>query len=99
MNCLLAGKILETIGSGLVAWVAAQACYLEVKVDAPLRMDEDHPENGDTDLARLRKSLERISERRRRQFGYWELISVCAGTIAIFAGCAFYLFGLVSEPR
>lgn len=92
---LLIGKILEALGAALVAWVAVQACYIEVRISEPVHIDDI---NKDDDLDVARGKIDKINERRRRQFGYWESISVAVGTALIFGGCVFYLIGLFLEP-
>ena len=97
MAWLQIGKILETIGAGLILWVAAHAFYIEVMIEGPVRLDEAETDREPSDLDRIRQSLEKINEKRRRQFGFWEALFVLAGSAAIFVGCALYLIGLFQE--
>ena len=50
---LLIGKILEAFGAALVAWVAVQACYIEVWISEPIHID-DIDKDDDLDVARER---------------------------------------------
>src|SRR5208282_5492850 len=101
-NLLLAGKLIEIIGAALIAWVAIQACVLEVIFIAPLEtsgsneMEETcgSKEMENDNFLSLQERLKKVNERKRQQFGYWESISVAIGSIFIFAGCIFYIVGL-----
>jgi hypothetical protein len=97
MNFPVYGKILETIGAILLAYVAVRAGVLEVLVGRHLRRTAE--EEGGTDLERLRAGLKALLERRKAQFGLYEAIAVSAGTLLIAVGCALYLVGLLKEQH
>jgi hypothetical protein len=103
MLFILIGKILETIGALLIAWVGARAMYIEVRIAAPVRREPkgdsalDVPPKSDLEIVEER--LDKINDIRNRLFGYWEAIYAGIGTVLIFFGCAFYLFGLLSERQ
>jgi hypothetical protein len=94
MNYLVYGKILETVGAVLLAYVGIRAGVLEVLIGQHL-----HPRKGagGADLEKLRAGLEDVLDRRRRQFGLYEAIAVGAGTLLIAVGCGVYLAGLLME--
>jgi|SRR5271165_2390197 len=95
-NLLLAGKFVEIIGAALIAWVAIQACVLEVVFIAPLEVSGSKEIENDN-FSKLQERLKKVNERKRQQFGYWESISVAIGSILIVIGCVFYIFGLYFE--
>lgn len=94
MSSLVWGKILETVGAGLLAWVAIRACYIEISITRHLHRE---PANLNPGLDRLRAGLDAVLERRRRQFGVTEAILVSLGASLIAIGCALYLVGLTTE--
>ena len=93
MTYLLWGKILETIGAALLAWVAIRAWVIEISIGRHLNQDA----SGGTDLESLRKGLKTVLERRKQQFGICEASLVALGTVSIAFGCGLYLVGLLIE--
>jgi hypothetical protein len=96
MHYLLWGKILETVGALLLAYVGVWIAVHEVLVGRFLRDGLDAP-SGDTE--KFRERLREIFEFRRRQFGFREALCVAFGTVLIFVGCALYLYGLWTNPH
>jgi hypothetical protein len=95
MNYLVYGKILETAGAFLLAYVGIRAGVLEVLIGQHLH---HRKETGSVDLEELRAGLEDVLDRRKKQFGFYEAIAVSTGTLLIAIGCGLYLAGLVMEP-
>jgi hypothetical protein len=101
---LILGKLLETIGSGLIALVAVQAFILEAFVGrhlVPKQIDRQE-EAGTDDVQRMGiktvgEHLEAVYSLRRRQFGFREALAVAIGTLLIAVGCGLYLAGLWDE--
>ena len=100
---LVLGKILETVGSILVALVGLQALILEIFVGRRLMPRRIEFQRGagmqhTDDVDRVGERLEQIYNFRRRQFGLREALAVGIGTLLIALGCALYLAGLLNEP-
>jgi hypothetical protein len=94
MNYVVYGKMLETAGAFLLAYVGVRAGVLEILIGQHLQRRK---ETGSPDLEALRAGLEDVLDRRKRQFGFYEAIAVGAGTLLIAIGCALYLVGLLTQ--
>jgi hypothetical protein len=95
LTYLVSGKILETIGACLVAYVGFRAAVLEVMIGRHFRGQS--LDAGDVD--KLKKGLEAILEKRNRQFGLYEAMLVGSGTALVAIGCALYLAGVLTETH
>jgi len=95
LSYTLLGKILETIGATLLAYVAVKAACVEWTVGRHLRSDGM---SKNEDLESIRIALSEIAERRRRQFGPTEALLVGIGTTLVAIGCLVYLLGL-NQPH
>ena len=93
MSYLVWGKLLETIGAFLLAYVGVRAGVIEVLIGRHLRRSEARS----ADLEALRADLEDVLDRRQSQFGFYEALAVAAGTLLIALGCVLYLVGLLIE--
>lgn len=101
------GKILETIGAILVAYVAVRAGLYEIRIGRhfisrkrpgrPAQPAGTAQTAGTDDLDVLVERLRQAYEHRRRQFGLIEAIAIGLGTLLIAVGCGLYLYGLLSE--
>jgi hypothetical protein len=106
---LLIGKLLETLGAGLIAWVGMRAMYIAVWIEGPVRsispeegsVDIEPPSISDaqklSDVQKLLLEIQRINEKKNKLFGYYEAIYVGTGTLLIALGCLVYFIGLIME--
>lgn len=90
---LIWGKVLETIGSILVAYVGVRAFIYEIMIGRHYTIEP----TGTDDLEKVGTRLSHLYDIRRRQFGSIEATAVFFGTLLIAAGCGLYLAGLLSE--
>jgi hypothetical protein len=87
------GKLLETIGAVLLAYVAYRVARYQMFVLGPVQQDE----GGGSDLNRVGTGLSRIFGKQREKFGTKEALAVLLGTSLVALGCLIYLVGVGSE--
>jgi hypothetical protein len=97
MAFIVYGKLLETVGAILLAYVGVRAAVLEVLIGRHLHQPTEQ-ESG-TDLENLRAGLRTLIGRRKAQFGFYEAIAVAVGTVLIAIGCGLYLYGLIADQH
>lgn len=90
INHALSGKLLETIGAFLIAYVGLRAAYIELFIVAPIRRG-----TGLGNVAGLAGRLDELTEARRREFGPYEAMMVAFGTVCVAVGCAWYVVALL----
>lgn len=97
MTYLVYGKVLETFGAILVAYVVVRAAKIELSIGQLIKPHDGTIESND--LERLRKDLKTVLDRRNEQFGFYEAILSGIGTLLIAIGCALYLIGILREAH
>lgn len=101
MTLIILGKILETLGAALLAYVGGRAALIDLFIVRPIIHESIGGDQQDTASAtdRLVERLSGVANARRRQFGTTEVSIVALGSLLVAAGCAVYLIGLLIEDH
>lgn len=85
------GKLLETIGGGLLAYTVIRAAYIEMRLGKKMPSAQNV---DDTDLDFIRQVLRRRFEQLKMQFGFWEALISAIGAAAFVAGSLISLLAM-----
>jgi hypothetical protein len=101
MNYLICGKVVELIGTVLLAYVGLNVSVAEVRIMRHLHRNPNLDEIGGTRdnsaTGNVKEGMKKLMALRKARFGLTEAIAVGAGTVLIAFGCLIYLIGLMNE--
>ena len=77
------GKLLETVGAGLLAYTVIRAAYIQIRVGSKMPSSQNI---DDADLNYIRQMLRLRFEQLKMQFGVREAVFSAVGAAAFFFG-------------